>query len=558
MISWIQRYLQQHFKTIFAVLLAVTIISFIFTIGASPGIGRADRQVVDQQIFGYHLNAAEDRNRLYGDAQISAALQLGSADGIDENQLKQYAFRRAAALSLADKWRVPPSTGDEVRDAIIKLRIFAGPNGEFDPKAYANYRDSLKLSGGAMTEADINRVIGDDVRAEKVNKLIAGPGYVLPRDVRSQLERTDTTWTLETATADYASFKPDIKPTDSDLTKYFEDNSFRYEIPPRVVASYVDYPTSNFVANVNVTPDDVRAFYDANPARFPKPAPKPADAKKSAPSSPDADFAAVRPQVEAALKLEQAKKLALKAASDLALDLYEAKVNSGPALDAFLTARKLQQRTLAPFTQKAGPTELGHSPEIAAAAFKLSDEHPVSDALSGPDGAVILFWKELQAPRKPAISEVRPAVLADYIENEKRKEFVELGRTAKAHIESALKAGEPFDKAVASASAASGLKLEAKKLPAFMPRTRPQDVDYSILGTLERLDKGRVSDMIINADRGIFVYAADKKLPDLSETNPRFMETRAMLAAYSSRSGASAYIDEMVDRELKRIAPKEE
>ena len=39
MISWIQRYFQHHFRTIFTVLLGVTIISFIFTIGAAPGLG---------------------------------------------------------------------------------------------------------------------------------------------------------------------------------------------------------------------------------------------------------------------------------------------------------------------------------------------------------------------------------------------------------------------------------------------------------------------------------------------------------------------------------------
>ena len=46
MISWIQKYFQHHFRIIFAVLLAVTIISFIFTIGASPGIGRAAAAIV--------------------------------------------------------------------------------------------------------------------------------------------------------------------------------------------------------------------------------------------------------------------------------------------------------------------------------------------------------------------------------------------------------------------------------------------------------------------------------------------------------------------------------
>src|SRR5581483_3089534 len=104
-------------------------------------------------------------------------------------------------------------------------------------------------------------------------------------------------------------------------------------MPPRVLATYVDFPAINYLAGVKTTDAEVRAFYDANPARFPKPPEvKPADAKAATPpkANPDADFAAVRPQVEASLKLEKAKKLAEKDASDLALALFEAKVpNNG-------------------------------------------------------------------------------------------------------------------------------------------------------------------------------------------------------------------------------------
>jgi len=49
MISWIQRTFQQHFKTVFAVLLGLIIISFVFTIGAAPGIGRADRATLKRE-----------------------------------------------------------------------------------------------------------------------------------------------------------------------------------------------------------------------------------------------------------------------------------------------------------------------------------------------------------------------------------------------------------------------------------------------------------------------------------------------------------------------------
>ena len=84
MITRIQRYFQHHFKAIFAVLLAVTIVSFIFTIGASPGLGRGDRRVVERHFFGYNLSLPDDQARLFGDAQLSASLSVGSFGGLDQ------------------------------------------------------------------------------------------------------------------------------------------------------------------------------------------------------------------------------------------------------------------------------------------------------------------------------------------------------------------------------------------------------------------------------------------------------------------------------------------
>jgi peptidyl-prolyl cis-trans isomerase D len=555
MISWIQRYFQQHFKTIFAILLAITIVSFIFTIGA-PGIGQPDRKVVDRPFFGYNLAQAQDQQRMMADAMTSANLQMGSMAGLENEQLQQFAFQRAAALSLANQWHIPEPTRAEVSEAVKKLRMFTGPNGEFDAKAYTTFRENLKKNPNGGNEAEIARIIADDVRTEKVQKLIAGPGYILPREVKSQLERSDTTWNISTATADFASFKPEIKPTDADLTKYFEETAMRYEIPARIVASYIEFPSSQFVPQVNVTDADVRAYYDMNPARFPKPPQVSTDGKPPAASTPDADFAAVRQQVQAALILEKAQKLAVKAASDVAVALFEARVPNPQAVDAVLAPRKLQQKTLAPFTHEAGPAELGHSPEIAEEAFKLNKEHFLSDAVPSPTGAVILVWRDLQPPRKPQLSEVKEKVTADYIQDQRQKRFIELGKTARTQIEARLKAGDSFEKAVAAAASATGLKLEAKTLAPFTLRTRPQDVDYSVIAALDRMNKGDVSDLQFSGEKGIFIYAADKKLPNLSETSPEFIAMRDQMAAMSGRIAANAVITELVDRELKRSEPK--
>ena len=559
MITWIQKYLQHHFKVIFAVLLAGVIIAFVFTIGAAPGIGQADRQMVDRFFFGYNLSLQSDQQKLMGDASLSANLRFGSF-GLDADRIQNYAFQRAAVLHLADQWHIPAATPAEIETQVKALRMFAGPDGQFDPKAYQTFRDNLKTNPRGLNEGDIVRVLGDDVRAEKVQTLLAGPGFVLASEVKSQLREADTSWTLNTATVDYTAFKPEIKPTDAELTQFFEQSGGRYDVPPRVVVSYVEFPTMNYLAGITVTEAEVRAYYDANPSRFPKPADanKPASTTISVtpPSDPAADFAAVRAQVETALKLDRAQKAAVKVASDVSLALFESKARTSTAVDAFLASKQLTTQTLPPFSRDEPPAQLGGSREIAAEAFRLNQDRLASDAIATPAGAVILFWRETQATHKPLFVTVRDRIAADYIENERRKRFVELGRSVKSQIEARLKAGDAFEKASEVAAPGPGLKLEVKTVPPFTLRSQPQGVDYSVLGTLERLEKGQVSDMVISADKGLFVHAAEKKAPDDSEANPQFAETRKQIASYNGRFGASAYISELVEQELKKSEPK--
>lgn len=553
MISWIQRTFQQHFKAVFFVLLAVTIISFIITIGATPGIGRADRRAIQSDFFGHNLGSQADLQQMLEDAQISAELQLGYA-GLGEDQLRNYALERAAALHLADAMRVPAATPEQLTAYIQGLRLFAGRDGRFDPEHYASFRDSLQRGLGPP-EGEVSRVMLDDVRIGEVQRLLDGPGYVLPFDVREEMSQANTRWTLGVATVDYASYRPPIQPGEAQLARFYAENAFRYKVQPRVVAGYVDFPASDYLRSVSLTEADVRAYYDAHAASYAPKAPA-AGAPKIAVSTPDARYEAARARAEADLRLERAGNLAAQAAADLTVAIYEGKVAQGPALAEFLASRHLSEKALAPFTHAAGPAEFGGSSQIADAAFQLTADRYYSDALQVPSGAIVLLRKETLPAYQPPLAAVRAKVVADDVESIRREDFIALGRTLREELGRKLRAGEPLARAAAELAAQTSVKIAVKQLGPFTLLQPPADLTEPVQGALQGLAKGQVSNMVATADTGYLVYAQDKQAPDMDPLkNPQVEQTRIALAAVVSRFASSDTLSQLVAEGLKRANP---
>lgn len=556
MISWIQRTFQQHFRLVFGVLLVITIVSFIATIG-NTGFGSASHTAAKREFFGRNIASQAEMAQIQQDAVQSLRLQYGDYAvqmllGAPE-RLDSIALNRVAALHLADQWHLPTPQPDssEVKDYIRGLPRFQGQNGQFDSQAYESFRSQGRIDG-----ADLARVVADDLRTRQVEQILAGPGYIQNDEVMHQLELGDTEWTVSTATVDLAAYHPAIAATDAELTKYFQANSAKYMIPQQVEVSYVDFPASKYAAQVPVTDAELRAFYDRDPARFPvpaQPAAKDAAGKPVVPKAdPNADFAKVKTQVEAAYRLDRAKNLAAKDASDFAYRLYQNKVTMGAQLDAELAASHLQQKSLPPFSQDAPPAVLGSSPDIGNTAFQLTAERFYSESLPTPTGAVVLLWKGVRQPRQPLLAEVKAKVTADYLESERQQSFSALGEKLKGELAKAIKGGATFDKAVADAAAAEKVKITPKAIPAFKLSDQPRDLPPSVSGALSHLNAGELSNLEVNGDQGVIVYAAKKVAPKLDVSNPRFAAMHAQAARYFANQTAAAFMDEYVTREEQR------
>ena len=548
MISWIQTTFQRHFRFLFFGLLVVLIISFVFTIGA-PGIGSAEREIQARTYFDLNLSSPEDQGKLYIDANLSIALQAGFQN-IPQAQMQEFALERYAALYLADQINLPGPTEVELVEFIHEIRAFMGPTGEFDATSYASFRDNLKLSG-QFTEADVDRVLRNDYRVREVQELLGGPGYVTGNEVNFQLARTDTTWGADVARIDYTTYAPTIEPSDDELQTYFEENAFRYDSAPQVRVSYIEFPATRYLAQIQLTEENIRAYYEANPARFPR-AETATDTgtPEISVNDPDIDFLAVRDQVSAALRYEQARRFSVEAAADLTVALFDS-APSPEAIETFVASQGDTLRSADPFDRASPPAFLNTAPQLVGTAFTLSADRRVSDPLPTAAGAVVLIWEE-SIPSAPSLYiAVTDAVRTDYVESQKRQRFVDLGRNLSKSLADQVASGKSFADAVNALDNLEGATATVESHADFTRADPPEAFPRVSLGSLEGLSSGDVSEMVLSGEEGLLTHAVSRIAPALGTTDTRYVELKDQLGQLNSATTASGIMRTLISVQLE-------
>ena len=142
MISWIQHHLIRHGRWIFLTLLALIIVAFVFTIGATPGC-TTDRSGYEENLFyGIDLNSPRDSEIIIEKVQLSAILN-GQEIRSDE-QFQNQLTSRIALLHLAEEIGVPSPNQETLSNYITTKAAFLGADGKFSTDAYTSFVDSME------------------------------------------------------------------------------------------------------------------------------------------------------------------------------------------------------------------------------------------------------------------------------------------------------------------------------------------------------------------------------------------------------------------------------
>ena len=551
MISWIQNHLIRHGRWIFITLLALIIVAFVFTIGNTPGC-TTDRSGYEKNLFyGYDLNSQHEMEELVKKTRISTILNTGRPPQ-NQQQFESSITRRIALLHLADEIGIPVPSENLLARYIQSKAAFRGPDGQFSRDAYTRFVDNIE-SNPQMKQDLIVIVLEEDYRIEQVESVLSGPGYFLDSEALSQVQLNETTFEINTAEISYSEFAPEISVEEDVLIQFYENNIQRYEIPKRVQASYVKFPTDKYMDQVSAfSEEELRKHYITNRARFvaayeANQPPKETSEPEESPS-PEVTFEDVLDEVAADLTVNTAQKLANQAAQEFALTLYRNDIQrDSPAFQKLLDENGLNIMEIPPYTAEEARTQKLPA-QMLESAFALSEKRYFSDAYKVADGFAVLILAGQLPPEIPEYEAVAETVKADYMAEEKRRLFNAKGQSLKDELSALLLAGTEFT------SAAEALGLTVHEYEAFKKNEAPREIDPAVLQRAQSMKEGEISPMITSGDLGTFVYVKEKTIPEIAADDEKLAQTSNFLKQYAKFISSSSLLNELV---TKGLEPKE-
>lgn len=547
MISWIQHHLIRHGRWIFLSLLALIIVAFVFTIGATPGC-TTDRSGYEENLFyGIDLNSPRESEVIVEKVRLSAFLngqQISS-----EEQFQNQLTSRIALLHLAGEIGVPSPSQETLADYIKTKDAFRGDNGEFSADAYTAFVDSMESNPGT-TQGLFIVLLEEDYRINQIGSVLSGPGYLLPSEAMAQTQRNATELNLVTAELNYADFIPEITLEESALREYYDANTLRYEIPERIKASYVLFDLEDYLEKVPEPSEaELREHFTSNQDNFvadfestkSKPAESVAGEEVEIPKEVNTvTFSDVREAVAQSYLIEQKNRMANEAAQGFAYTLYRDEIkHDSAAFVALINDSNLSLTEIEPYTL-AGASQRALSSDLLESAFKLGGNLYYSDAYAVDGGFAVLLYEGRIAPEIPEFEAVQSKVINDYKTDEKRRLFNEKGESLQAELKTKIVEGIEF------VEAAEALGLGTATFETFSVQEAPRELNRSALQLAQGMQAGDISPMLTSDGTGIFVYLVNKNIPEIASDNEELKQAEDFLARYAAYTSGSSFVNELV------------
>jgi peptidyl-prolyl cis-trans isomerase D len=518
--------LQKHRRWLFVALLFIIVVPFVFTIGASPGIGGNGG---GKRKYFFEINLGDRRAVEDLQRQTFVSLYL---NGASEASMEQAMCHRALWLWVANRLQIPRPS-EEQFDAFLRDRPAFLVNEKFSQKKYGEFLDALERNMG-LSESLASRVIADDWRINLLVVALSAMNFTRPIEASIQMQQMQTEWSVDVATVPLKNFNPSVEVSEDDLRQYFESHHGKFTTEEKIALNCAFFPVD---ASAVPSPSDgeLKLFREANGELF--------DLNgiggKTSPQE--------RSAVEKIYRQRQGEALARERANNF-LELI---CRNSPTVN---------DSRLAAWTEKAGgnwrnigevsiekpsaiPTILFHSWEQLA---KLTDENFFSDPISDQSGIYIFFLRERIPPQLPSFDAVRHSV------EECCKNRIRIGLFTRYAQEIREKLVNSSANSAAFTSLAKGVSCDVQHFHCVSQLELAEKVGAGLCGEISKLSSEEISPCISEKPDMKIIFVRDKSVPVPDAIPPETLfATYAKDRIHTLQSFIGQFAAEMIYRELR-------
>ena len=553
--------IRKHSKWLWIVIIAVTIITFVFWMnpgsrtgggGATENLGSIDGQQVamndylavrDEVYIFYWLryNQWPDRDPNYSQADMQREIYV-------RLMLIQQGKKLGIHISDDDV----ATTAKEILGSPALTRAF-GVNGQSVPlDAFVKY----VLQQKGLTAVDFEHFVRHDLVIDQLRQAVGLVGELIPpQELMAVYQHEYQERSAQIVFFSESNYLASIPITTAAVDQFYTNYLAQYRLPDRVSVSYVAFSVTNFTAeaehsltNLNAQVENIYSRYGTNAVPDAK---SPEDAKA---------------KLRELLIRQQALADARQKADDFANTVFNMEPVRPENLATVAKQKGLIVQTTAPFSKEFGPKEFASPPDFTKAAFGLSTDDPLAEPIVGEDAVYVIALGKQFPSEIPPLNQIRNQVMQDYRLHEAVSAAQATGTNFALKVQLGMAAGKSFS-AVCSAAG-----LHAETLPPFSLGTQdlPELGDLASLNDVKtvtfRTQVGHASEFAPTDDGGFIVYVKSELPLDANAINanlPRFaaafrqQRQTAAFVNWLDRTGSHALRDTPIAQGQAAASPAE-
>ena len=386
------------------VILAVIMVPFALW-GVESYVRTAPGQDTVASVGDDKITAVEFNNALRNQME-QFRQQFGG--NIDASIMDSPEMRKSVLDQIIDQRLVAAATkssGLSVSDTALREWYMAQPVFQQDGKfSQEKYDDFLRARG--TTQIAFDALMRQDLARQQFIESVANTAFVGTTSAQQYLLAAEQSREIAVVNVSPEQFAAQVKVTPEQIKAYYDSKPAEFTIPAQVRPEYVELTVEALAPQVQVGADEIKAYYDANSARY---------VQKE-------ERKASHILIAVAAKAGDAEKKAAKAKAE---NLY-AQLRKNPKEFADLAKKNSADPGSAPNGGDLGFFARGAMvPQFEEAAFKAKKDEIVGPVQSDY-GYHIIRVTEIRAEKAKTLAEVTPEIEGELKKQKAQRKFAEL------------------------------------------------------------------------------------------------------------------------------------